>query len=158
MNRTCANPGCGAQFIPGIFTPHKKCCCKACANHLWYLNNSERSKTNAMSWRQSNHDKMVKSGHMWKTRNTEKVRNQHIRRRSNKIGVVSEHYTYDQFVDLCNRFDNTCLCCGKKKKLTADHVVPLSKGGSDSIDNIQPLCQSCNSSKGIKDIDYRSRT
>ena len=33
-----------------------------------------------------------------------------------------------------------------------DHVVPVSKGGSTSADNIIPACQSCNSSKNNKDI------
>jgi len=33
--------------------------------------------------------------------------------------------------------------------------VPLIKGGSDSIDNLQPLCGYCNSSKGTRVIDYR---
>jgi 5-methylcytosine-specific restriction endonuclease McrA len=36
------------------------------------------------------------------------------------------------------------LCCGEAKPLTVDHVVPVSKGGSNDISNIQPLCLECN--------------
>jgi 5-methylcytosine-specific restriction endonuclease McrA len=37
-----------------------------------------------------------------------------------------------------------------------DHVVPVTRGGSDSISNIQPLCGSCNRKKFVPIIDYRS--
>lgn len=40
-----------------------------------------------------------------------------------------------------------CYYCGKKQKLTVDHIVPLSRGGSNSPDNIVLACRSCNSSK-----------
>jgi 5-methylcytosine-specific restriction endonuclease McrA len=48
-----------------------------------------------------------------------------------------------------------CLCCGASEALTADHVIPVSKGGSSNIENIQPLCLPCNTRKGARIIDYR---
>ena len=41
-----------------------------------------------------------------------------------------------------------CQECEITKKLSLDHIIPLSKGGSDEMDNLQILCVSCNSSKG----------
>jgi|GEM_PF-5757048 len=48
-----------------------------------------------------------------------------------------------------------CLNCGATDNIALDHVKPIAKGGENKIDNLQPLCKSCNSSKGIKEVDYR---
>lgn len=41
-----------------------------------------------------------------------------------------------------------CAYCGKKlKKLTQDHITPISKGGEHSASNVIPACQACNSRK-----------
>jgi hypothetical protein len=48
-----------------------------------------------------------------------------------------------------------CLCCGSNKKLTADHIVPVNKGGNNTLSNLQTLCASCNSRKSDSFIDYR---
>ena len=48
-----------------------------------------------------------------------------------------------------------CVRCGIDVNLSIDHVIPLVRGGRNDIENIQILCRSCNSSKGIKVIDYR---
>jgi 5-methylcytosine-specific restriction endonuclease McrA len=50
----------------------------------------------------------------------------------------------------------TCLRCGAVANITQDHMIPLSRGGNHSADNVQPLCLSCNSSKYDTAIDYRS--
>ncbi|MES2773702.1 MAG: HNH endonuclease [Bacteroidota bacterium] len=34
--------------------------------------------------------------------------------------------------------------------MTIDHILPRSLGGSDSIENLQPMCNSCNHKKGNK--------
>lgn len=53
------------------------------------------------------------------------------------------------------KYGRRCLCCGSVEKLSLDHVVPIQKGGLDIVENLQPLCISCNSKKGVQIIDYR---
>jgi len=48
------------------------------------------------------------------------------------------------------RDDFTCRQCGARTKLTADHVIPESKGGLTVLDNLQTLCRPCNAAKGTK--------
>lgn len=48
-------------------------------------------------------------------------------------------------------FDGKCAYCDMAVELTADHIIPVSKGGKTTLTNIAPACQSCNSSKRDKD-------
>ena|ERR1022692_1074074 len=90
---------------------------------------------------------------------SEVKRAQWVRRRALKRNAEGD-YTPLEWEQLCIQHNHTCLCCGRGEpeiKLTVDHVIPLSKGGSNYIGNIQPLCLSCNSSKQSKTIDYRMK-
>jgi 5-methylcytosine-specific restriction endonuclease McrA len=74
-------------------------------------------------------------------------------RRARKAGTDG-HYTAKEWLDLCKKTGNRCVRCGSTGKLTADHVIPLVKGGSNHIENIQPLCGHCNCRKGTRDWRY----
>lgn len=53
-------------------------------------------------------------------------------------------------------FYGRCVRCGDCWcELEKDHIQPLAFGGSDSIENLQPLCQCCNNSKGAEEINWR---
>jgi hypothetical protein len=79
-------------------------------------------------------------------------------------------FTFREFRKLCKKYSYSCLCCGKterqllklKRVLVPDHVKPISRGGRNSIENVQPLCHpilggrgGCNAHKHAKEIDYR---
>lgn len=50
-----------------------------------------------------------------------------------------------------NRDASTCRYCGAyTPKGHADHIIPLSKGGDDSLSNLAWACPTCNNSKGDK--------
>lgn len=78
--------------------------------------------------------------------------------RTERILADYEIITTEDWIDICDQWGNKCLCCGKPgnyQTLTMDHVMPLVLAGAHRKHNIQPLCQSCNSRKGAKYIDYR---
>lgn len=43
-----------------------------------------------------------------------------------------------------------CLHCGTNENLSLDHIHPYSRGGEDTLRNLQTLCRSCNSRKGAR--------
>lgn len=47
------------------------------------------------------------------------------------------------------RDDLTCQRCGTRENLSVDHIRPESKGGTLELENLQTLCRSCNSKKGV---------
>ncbi len=50
--------------------------------------------------------------------------------------------------EVLRRDHHTCQYCGSTHNLTLDHVVPLSKGGSHTWDNVVTACERCNQRKG----------
>ena len=79
-------------------------------------------------------------------------RNFHIRNDNKHKTPKPMQLTTEQWEDCIKHFEGKCAYCGKKKKLTQEHFIPLSKGGEYSVNNIIPACGSCNSSKRDRDF------
>ena len=57
-------------------------------------------------------------------------------------------FTADQWLAKLAEFGGRCAICGTDKHITVDHIAPISRGGANTIENLQPLCGPCNSRKG----------
>ena len=77
-------------------------------------------------------------------------------RRKVREEAAEGQYTEEEWFDLQTHYNNCCLRCGSTdKRIVADHIKPLFRGGSNGIENLQPLCWECNLWKGLKIIDFR---
>ena len=91
-----------------------------------------------------------------KGKGLEKKRFTNQRYKARKRNAIGNH-NFGEWELLKKQYNFICPACSRQEpqiKLTEDHIVPLSKGGSDNIENIQPLCISCNVRKHTKIIKY----
>jgi 5-methylcytosine-specific restriction endonuclease McrA len=70
------------------------------------------------------------------------------RYRARKKGAARSDLTAKQWEEIKSAYGHRCVYCGKKfKRLTKDHIIPLSRGGDHTVSNIVPACMSCNRKK-----------
>lgn len=118
----------------------------------------------AMQWEKERQARNPHRVRQWREAHPESARliNQRAsqRRRAKKSNAEGSH-TEAEWRSLVSEFEERCVCCGEHfglERLTKDHIVPLALGGSDFIENIQPLCARCNSKKGKRhSTDYRGQ-
>jgi 5-methylcytosine-specific restriction endonuclease McrA len=80
----------------------------------------------------------------------DQLRDHKARRRAQKLGSRIGRIRWDHIIQ---RDNATCYLCEKKlskKEITFDHVIPLTRGGPHTEDNLKVACRSCNSRKHNK--------
>lgn len=141
---------CGVVKPMGCFTPQKRTAdgrqyqCKECiaiTARARYQRNPELACQPVKNWQKKNPEKLLHGNHVRRARNKQ----------------VPGSHTISEWKTVCAKFRNRCVRCGATGKLTRDHIIPVTNQHcSNDISNIQPLCFSCNSSKGNRhSADYR---
>jgi 5-methylcytosine-specific restriction endonuclease McrA len=128
----------------------------------WAAENEDSVSASRRKHYELKREEVIARSKKWAESNPEKVRQaktNNLRKRRAARHASRGNFTVEEFRELCERYGNKCLACGDTEAaLEADHVVPMNKGGSDNISNIQPLCGGCNRKKFVNIIDYRSNT
>lgn len=73
----------------------------------------------------------------------------HTKSHLKRLGVEGS-FTGIEFFELCEKCNWKCAYCGREvypQTVTMDHVIPLSRGGTNYISNITPACWTCNNAK-----------
>lgn len=109
----------------------------------------EAVKAGIQAWRSANAERMRAGMRDHYRRNKPSYLVRNLNREQRAVGVMSN----DIVARLTDLQKGRCACCGRDLKETGhhvDHVLPLALGGSNTDDNAQLLCPTCNLSKGPK--------
>lgn len=108
-----------------------------------------KAKVRATVHYEANRDRIIRQASDYQRNNAEKTRVRNRNRRARRDGAEGTHTLEESHLLLWTQ-QNKCACCSvplSEATRELDHKMPLILGGSNWIDNLQWLCQFCNSSK-----------
>ena len=118
----------------------------------WAQADPEKNRAKSRKWAQANLEKARENGRKWHAENPEKSRAIDRNRRARKKNAEGSH-TAGDIESIRERQHDQCNVCGLLLwgRGHVDHIVPLSRGGSNWPSNLQLLCAPCNISKHARD-------
>lgn len=119
-------------------------------NKLYQKLNPGVNRRATARWRKKNIEYARFLINRWSKRNREKRNFYRTVRRFLKRANGGISINIEQWKSLKLSTRNRCFYCRKKKRLTMDHYIPLSRGGKNNFENIVPACVSCNCRKHNK--------
>lgn len=117
-------------------------------NHAYYTANKKRHRELGKAWAAKNPEKCKASRQRQYAARPEKWRADNFIRRARKQNAPGK-VTPAQIKARIEFYGGCCAYCSKPYE-HLDHVIPLSRGGSNLPANIRPTCAKCNLSKGAK--------
>lgn len=116
---------------------------------------SEKRKASHKAWIERNKDKVRTLNRLSvsKYQQTEQGKlnlRKHCQVRRARKANLPAAYSENDWQKTLGDFNHRCAYCGSNSLLQQDHFIPLSAGGSYTINNIVPACKFCNTSKHDK--------
>lgn len=116
------------------------------------LGPEKRRKYNQRYYRK-NREKVVRSNKRWYAANREKVCRTRLNYLARKRGAQGNGATLSELKEI---HGSLCYLCELVEATVVEHVVPLSRGGTNYPENLKPACAPCNHKKGNKLIEELS--
>ena len=128
---------------------------------LDFKNRSAQTPINLFSIASKN-DWIYQGGHYWTNQIEDDVQSQissliiEVTRRETQIENTEDksnerlHIPVRVRHEVWRRDGGKCASCGSRERLEFDHIIPISKGGSNTARNIELLCETCNRKKSNK--------
>lgn len=118
----------------------------------WKLDNPQKVSESGARRYAKNKERILAMNKKWNAENPEKMKVYCHTRRA-RIRGAGGSYSVDQIDSLFIKQHGSCPVCKKKlgKSFHIDHIQPITRGGSNSIENIQLLHPKCNQEKSCKD-------
>lgn len=125
--------------------------CMKAASAMRRRTHPEKVRASYRAWEKANPEKKAENLKRWKKNNPEKVKAAAMvvtqRRRARLAGMAST-LTTKTWREILEYFGYACAYCLRTdKKLSIDHIQPVSKGGATTPENVVPACLPCNISK-----------
>lgn len=122
----------------------------------YYLANREKKIAMATAWNQAHPEVLNARTSAWKKRNPGKVADYEHQRRARVRGLPRERISRAKLVE---RDGGICHLCGlpvAEGEVSVDHLIPISKGGGHTWDNVALAHTRCNVRRGAKPLpdDY----
>lgn len=120
------------------------------SNDKWEAKNPEKLRAKARRWYAAHSEQCRTRSKQWRVANPSKVILQKHRRRALKLHVECVNTPFDAQAQLKRQHGKCYYCHCKLAVYHIEHVIPLSRGGSDHPDNKVLACPACNLSKRDK--------
>ncbi|MGO4785119.1 HNH endonuclease [Cryobacterium sp. W22_MBD10_FK3] len=80
------------------------------------------------------------------------ARARYAKRRKNRLARVDNDLTAAQWADLLAAWGGCAYCQSPSPALQRDCIMPISRGGRYTLENVVPACASCNASKHNNEV------
>ena len=134
---------CGVVFVP------RRSDALACSLRCEHLHRSR-------AWKKQHPERAATHNRKWVEAHPDSVRSRCHRRRARKRAAAGD-FSGQDLRELRRILGDVCPACLLAYSDSIDHIIPLSKGGSNHPTNLQFLCCTCNSKKSVTRTDYRTK-